>query len=182
MRIISVFFCVLLTAVTPAYAGSPVDAGVVQAQVDCEDARQASLYEADFDGKMKTAVDAMKARELAFQKRYENLKNQIIATGIWDEQAANTFMLNFAVSDPETASFQSKRNAAAKEGKILMYAIAGLPIIAGDDPAARKRGLCILGQKALAQIAIVSDSSAAAWSRVNDRVIEFGKEKRVQGL
>ena len=184
MHVVSIFFCLVFAAAIPAQGADLPGAAPAQsqAQVDCEDPGTAANYAAEFDARMKSAVDAMKARELVLQQSYEKLKNHIVAAGIWDEQGANAFMLQFAVNDPETTGFQSKRNAATKEAKTLMYAIEGLPIVAGDDKAAQRRGLCILGQKAFVQITMVSDSSAAAWSRVNARVAKFGKEKGVQGF
>lgn len=186
MRVISIFSCLIFGAAIPAQGASLSDTNQVQpqtqTQADCEDTGKAATYAADFDARMKSAVGTMKARELALQQDYEKLKSHIVAAGIWNEQAANTFMLQFSLNDPETAGFQSKRDAAAKEVKTLMYAIAGLPVVAGDDKVAQRRGLCILGQKAFSQLAIVSDSSASAWSRVIAHVTEYGKEKGVKGF
>lgn len=184
MRLGPIIFSLVLAAAMPAYSAAPIDTSQPQAPapLDCEDPGKAATYAADFDMRMKNAVDTMKARELASQQAYETRKRQIVVAGIWNEQSANAFMLQFASSDRATLGFQSKRDAAAKEAKSLMYATAGLPVVAGNDKAAERRGLCLLGQKAINQLAIVSDASAAAWSRVNGRVAEFGKEKGVQGL
>lgn len=183
MRTFSLLCCLLIAAAVPAKAAKLSDTAPPQVSgVDCEDAAQAAAFASGFETRMKSMTDAMKARELAAQQAYEALKKRIVAAGIWDEQSANTFMLQFAVNDAETAAHQARRDAAAKETKTLMYSIAGLPMVAAGDQAAQRRGLCILGQKALVQLAIVSDSSTAAWARVNARVAQFGKEKGVQGL
>lgn len=146
---------------------------------DCDRPEYAQQYAAGFNRELNSALDRFKDQDKHFRGKLDAMKAALIKAGAWTDAEASVFMIKASMTDDDAKAMEAERKKAAREFKLQLLSLDGIPMIAGSNKGAELRATCLLGPDAMSKADVLYAVTERGWKLLESKLVAEAQAKDV---